>query len=146
MIPRAEASRGSLRRRRFRQGLLFHREGRFEIHLRRLHAFMPEPQRDDGAVHALAPLLFQDHDPAGAEAVRRSVVAPAERSPAAHRKAATQHTDDGLPVHSLETLLEDLETLTRNRMRFGRATFEQIASPTPPQERAFELLDVPWRA
>ena len=45
----------------------------------------------------------------------------------------------------METLLEDLETLTRNRMRFGRATFEQIASPTPLQEQAFELLDVPWR-
>jgi len=95
---------------------------------------------------ALAPLLFQDDDPAGAEAQRRSVVAPADRSPAAHRKAATQHTDDGLPVHSLETLLEDLETLTRNRMRFGRATFEQVASPTPLQQRAFELLRVPWRA
>ena len=94
---------------------------------------------------ALAPLLFQDDDPAGAEAVRRSVVAPAERSPSAHRKAATQHTAEGLPVHSLETLLEDLETLTRNRMRFGRATFEQIASPTPLQQRAFELLAVPWR-
>jgi hypothetical protein len=95
---------------------------------------------------ALAPLLFQDDDPAGAEAHRSSVVAPADRSAAAHRKAATQHTDDGLPVHSLETLLEDLETLTRNRMRFGRATFEQVASPTPVQQRAFELLRVPWRA
>jgi hypothetical protein len=49
-------------------------------------------------------------------------------------------------VHSLETLLEDVETLTRNRMRFGRATFEQVASPTPLQKRAFDLLQLPWRA
>jgi len=95
---------------------------------------------------ALAPLLFQDDDPAGAEAERRSIVAPAQRSPRARRKAMTKRTDDGLPVHSFETLLEDLATLTRNRMRFGRATFEQVAQPTPLQRRAFELLGVPWRS
>jgi len=95
---------------------------------------------------ALAPLLFQDDDPVGAEKERPSVVAPAQRSPRAERKAATKHTDDGLPVHSMETLLLDLATLTRNRMRFGRATFEQVASPTPLQKRAFDLLHVPWRA
>jgi hypothetical protein len=95
---------------------------------------------------ALAPLLFQEDDPAAAEADRRSVVAPARRSPRARRKAGTKRTEDGLPVHSLETLLEDLATLTKNRMRFGRATFDQIAQPTPLQKRAFELLGVPWRA
>jgi len=95
---------------------------------------------------ALAPLLFQDDDPVGAEKERPSVVAPAQRSPRAERKAATKHTEDGFPVHSLETLLLDLATLTRNRMRFGRATFEQVASPTPLQKRAFDLLQVPWRA
>ena len=95
---------------------------------------------------ALAPLLFQDDDPAGAEKERRSVVAPAQRSPRAERKADTKRTDDGFPVHSLETLLQDLATLTRNRMRFGRATFEQVTSPTPLQKRAFDLLEVPWRA
>ncbi|MEX2531009.1 MAG: IS1634 family transposase [Gemmatimonadota bacterium] len=95
---------------------------------------------------ALAPLLFQDDDPAAAEAERRSVVAPARRSPRARRKAARKQTDDGFPVHSLETLLEDLATLTKNRMRFGRATFDQVAQPTPLHKRAFELLGVPWRA
>lgn len=92
---------------------------------------------------ALAPLLFQDEDPEEGE--RRSVVAPAVRSPAAQQKAATKRTTRGFPVHSLETLLMDLATLTRNRMRFGSATFEQVASPTPLQQRAFELLDIPWR-
>lgn len=94
---------------------------------------------------ALAPLLFQDDDPAGADAERRSVVAPARRSPRARRKAENKRTEDGLPVHSFETLLRDLATLTKNRMRFGRATFHQVARPTALQMRAFELLDVPWR-
>jgi len=94
---------------------------------------------------ALAPLLFQDDDPEGAAAERRSVVAPAQRSPSALQKAVTKRTEDDFPVHSLETLLKDLGTLTKNRMRFGRATFDQLAAPTPLQMRAFNLLDVSWR-
>jgi hypothetical protein len=95
---------------------------------------------------SLAPLLFQDDDPEGAAATRRSVVAPAQRSSSAQKKALTRRTEDDFPVHSLPTLLKDLETLTKNRMRFGLATFEQMASPTPLQTRAFELLNVSWRA
>lgn len=94
---------------------------------------------------AWAPLLFQEDDPLGAQTERRSVVAPAQRSASARRKAKTKRTDEGLPVHSLETLLDDLATLTKNRMRFGRATFDQLAQPTRLQQRAFELLNVPWR-
>jgi len=96
--------------------------------------------------HSLAPLLFQDDDPEDAAAKRRSVVAPAQRSSSAHKKARTRRTEDDFLVHSLETLLKDLATLTKNRMRFGRATFDQLASPTPLQTRAFELLNVSWRA
>jgi transposase len=95
---------------------------------------------------SLAPLLFQDDDPEGAAAKRRSVVAPAQRSSSAQKKARTRRTEDDFPVHSLGTLLKDLETLTKNRMRFGRATFDQMASPTPLQTRAFQLLNVSWRA
>jgi hypothetical protein len=95
---------------------------------------------------ALAPLLFQEDDPAGARAERSSIVAPAKRSVSARRKASTKQTEEGLPVHSLETLLQDLATLTKNRMRFGRATFDQIAQPTPLQQRAFQLLGVPLRS
>lgn len=95
---------------------------------------------------ALAPLLFQDTDPEGAAAERKSVVGPARRSPSAQEKARTLRTDDGFPVQSLETLLRDLATLTKNRMRFGEATFDQLASPTPLQMRAFELLEVSSRA
>jgi hypothetical protein len=49
-----------------------------------------------------------------AAALRSSVVAKAERSPAAVTKQTTGQTEDGLPVHSFHTLLADLATLTRN--------------------------------
>jgi hypothetical protein len=90
---------------------------------------------------ALAPLLFDDHDRAAADAARASVVAKAKPSPAATRKAITKHTDDGLPVHSFRTLLADLATLTRNTVRFGRAAaFPLLATPTEIQRRALDLL------
>ena len=89
----------------------------------------------------LAPMLFDDHDRAAAEAQRASPVAKAEPSPAARRKATTKRTDDGLPAHSFRSLLVDLATLTRNIVRFGRATTtELLARPTPVQSRAFALL------
>jgi transposase len=92
---------------------------------------------------ALAPLLFQDEDPE--EDQRSSVVAPALRSENAQKKVQTKRTRDGFPVHSMDTLLKDLATLSKNRVRLGGVTFDQVATPTPLQKRAFELLDVPWR-
>ena len=92
---------------------------------------------------ALAPLLFQDEFPEKGER-RPSVVAPAERSAHAHQKVQTKRTEDGFPVHSLDTLLKDLATLSKNRMRFGRSTFDQVTAPTALQRRAFELLQVSW--
>ena len=62
----------------------------------------------------LAPMLYDDADKEAAEALRSSVVAKAERSPAAVTKQTTGRTEDGLPVHSFRTLLGDLATLTRN--------------------------------
>ena len=93
---------------------------------------------------ALAPLLFDDHDPAAAEQQRSSVVAPARRSPAAVAKARRKRTDDDLPVHSFRTLLTDLGTLTANTMQVAGsdATFTLQTQPTPQQQRSFELLGV----
>jgi hypothetical protein len=92
----------------------------------------------------LAPLLFDDHDRASAEALRASIVAPAERSPAAQEKDLTKHTADGLPVHSLRTLLCDLGTLAKHRLRLRGtdAEFYQLTTATELQRRAFDLLDV----
>jgi Transposase DDE domain len=96
---------------------------------------------------SLAPMLFDEPDPAGREAQRTSPVARAEPSPAAHRKAARKRTDpaDGepLPVHSFHTLLSDLATLTRNVVRLGRDHLTAIlATPTRTQHRAFDLLGI----
>jgi hypothetical protein len=94
---------------------------------------------------ALAPMLFDDEDPEGAEAQRRSVVAPAQRSPSALLKAESKKTTDGTPVHSFRTLLDDLGTLVKNVIRpkaTGAATFTMATTPTPVQQKAFDLLGV----
>ena len=98
--------------------------------------------------HALAPLLFDDHDPAAAEQQRPSVVAAARRSPAALAKAGCcKRTDDDLPVHSFRTLLTDLGTLTANTMQVAESgvTFQLQTDPTPLQQCCFELLGVTTR-
>jgi len=98
---------------------------------------------------ALKPILFDDHDKPAAEAARRSIVARATRSEAALRKAATQRTDDDLPVHSFQSLLADLATVTRNTMAMADSpenTFVLYPELTPVQQRAFHLLGVPIRS
>jgi hypothetical protein len=89
----------------------------------------------------LAPMLFKDDDPAAAAAQRSSPVGKAKVSPAARQKALRKRTEDGQPVHSFRTLLQDLANLTRNSVRFGDARPTTILSrPTPTQTRAFNLL------
>lgn len=91
---------------------------------------------------ALAPILFDDDNPQAAEAARMSVVSPAERSSNAKSKDLLKRTEDGMPVHSFQTLLKDLATLTRNDVRVGEQTLQMLATPTPVQQRALELLKV----
>ncbi len=106
---------------------------------------------------SLAPMLFDEPDPAAREAQRVSPVAKAEPSPrvepvgwrptAAQRKAARKRTDpaegEPLPVHSFHTLLGDLATLTRNVVRLGHDHLTAVlATPTPTQHRALDLLGV----
>jgi hypothetical protein len=94
---------------------------------------------------AWAPILFDDHDKAAGEARRKNVVAPAQRSPQAQRKALTKRTADDLPVHSFQTLLQDLQTLAKNKVQMGETRFEMITVPTPLQQRALDLLKVSYR-
>lgn len=94
---------------------------------------------------ALAPLLFDDEDKPAGEALRLSVVAPAERSPAAIQKAHTKRTTDGGPVHSFTTVIRDLATLAKNRVQprtDGADAFDIITKPTPSQKKALDLLNV----
>lgn len=93
---------------------------------------------------ALAPMLFDDHDKPAAEAQRASIVAPAQRSPAARHKAAAKRTDDDVPVHSFHSLLADLATVTHNTMALNASsddTFVLYPQLTQVQIRALELLD-----
>ncbi len=94
---------------------------------------------------ALAPLLFEEDDPQTAEALRASVVAPAERSPRARRKNRRKRSDEGLPAQSFLDLLADLATLTKNLIEPADTPgcrFYQLTAATPLQRRAFELLSV----
>jgi hypothetical protein len=93
----------------------------------------------------LAPMLFDDTDKDEAEALRSSVVAPAQRSKAAVSKQTTGVTPDGLPVHSFRTLLADLATLARNTIITAinpRYPLTVVTRPTPVQQKAFDLLGV----
>jgi transposase len=91
---------------------------------------------------ALAPMLFDDDDPRIAAAARKSIVSPAERSLQAKSKDTLKRTSDGMPVHSFQTLLKDLATLTLNEVRVGDQTMQMLAIATPVQLRALELLQV----
>ena len=90
----------------------------------------------------LATVLFDDAEPAAGEALRASVVAPAQRSPKAQAKARRKKTEDGFPVHSFQTLLKDLQTIARNTVRMGSVCFEMITTPTALQDRVFRLLGI----
>ena len=93
----------------------------------------------------LKPLLFDDEYPEQAEALRTSVVAPAEVSPSARDKARRKKTAEGFPTQSFRSLLENLATLTKNRVvpRLpGAEPFEMLAQPTDVQREVFRLLSV----
>ena len=95
----------------------------------------------------LAPMLFDDHDRAAAEAGRVSPVAKAKVSKAAQRKASTQRVDVGdgesHPVHNFRTLLGDLATLTRNTMCFGGQKTLTVQSTRRPSSVARSAC---WRS
>ena len=94
------------------------------------------------------PLLFDDDDKPQADAARTSIVAPAQRSAAAKRKALTKQTTEGLKVHSFQTLLGDLATIVNNRIQPKDkriAAFDMLTQPTVIQQRAFDLLGVTLR-
>jgi transposase len=96
----------------------------------------------------LAPILFDDDDRAQAQAVRASIVAPAQRSASAKLKALTKQTADGLKVHSFQTLIGDLATIVKNRIQPTNknfVAFEMLTDPSVIQQRALDLLGVTLR-
>ena len=70
---------------------------------------------------------------------------PAEVSASAKNKARRKRRADGLPVHSLRTLLGDLATVAKNRVVPkipGSDAFDTITRPTKLQRQALALLEV----
>jgi hypothetical protein len=96
---------------------------------------------------ALAPILFVDNDKPAAAAKRANPVAAAQRSDEALAKAARKRTTEDTAVHSFTSLLADLATVCANQIQpaHDMPAFTMITSPTPLQQRAFELLGVSHR-
>jgi transposase len=91
---------------------------------------------------ALAPLLFHDEE-LDIDRARRDPVAPAQPSESVRRKKHTRVGDDGLPVHSFQTLLAELATRCRNTAHLkadGAPTLQLVTELSPLQARAFHLL------
>ena len=91
----------------------------------------------------LAPLLFQDDDPEGAQT--RWVLPIGKAEVSGRVKADTLFTPEGWPVHSFPMLLDDLSSVALNRVRMPGGADSELAvvtTPTRLQARAFELLDV----
>jgi hypothetical protein len=89
----------------------------------------------------LKPVLFDAEEPA---TTRPDPVAPKEPSPSAKAKACSKRTPDDLPVHSFQSLLADLATITRNTIVPAIPAapgWDQDTEPTPLQKKIINLLD-----
>jgi len=88
----------------------------------------------------LKPVLFDDEEPA---TTRPDPVAPREPSRSAKAKARTKRTPDAQPVHSFQSLLEDLATITRNTIVPAIPAapgWDQDTEPSPLQKKILNLL------
>ena len=88
---------------------------------------------------AWAELTFTDQTPP----TRANPVAAAQRSHAATAKARAKTDPDHNPIRSFRGLIDHLGTLTRNTTVFADRHIDILATPTPTQRRAFELLGTP---
>ena len=92
---------------------------------------------------ALTSVLFQDEE---LDAARwtRDPVAQAQPSETVQRKKRTKQTPDGWPVHSFQSLMDELATRCRNTCRLGQgkdaARFTTLTEPTDFQRHLFGLL------
>ena len=94
----------------------------------------------------LAPILFDEDDWEAAAGRKESVVSPAKQSEKAKNKANKKRTSDNLPVHTFQTLLDDLATIVKNTISttIGSKSFvfEKINQATAIQQRAIDLLGI----
>ena len=92
---------------------------------------------------ALESILFEEEDidsPELGELLRY------QASPVAKQKAGSKRNHENLPVHSFSSLLDDLATITHNKIQINlqgeRVTFDKITQPTVLQQKALDLLGV----
>ena len=127
------------------------------LHVRPIHHRTPERVRAHVFLCMLAyyvewhmrqklkPMLFDDEDLVAQRNNRISPVFPTEPSEGAMRKKSTARNENGQPIHSFRTLLEDLGTITYNIVAPVTApqhTCVTITNPTPLQAQAFSFLGI----
>jgi transposase len=92
---------------------------------------------------ALAPILFHDEELELNKKISNPVT-PAQISTSAKIKKITKKTTGQLPVHSFETIIQELGTKCRNRCRFNfieeSPSFYTYTEFNPVQKKAFQLL------
>ena len=131
-----------------------------DLHVRPIHHRLPDRVRSHILLcmlayyvewhmrQLLAPILFDDDEQPQAQAARTSIVAPAQRSPAANLKALTKQNRDGMKVQSFQAMLGDLATIVKSRIQpkdKNIPPFDMLTQPTVLQQRAFDLLGVSLR-
>ena len=92
--------------------------------------------------HAWAPLLFAEETDTS---IGRDPVAKAKPSLTVRRKVSTKTTDDGLPVHSLRSLLRHVSSIVISRCRrlganSAEPTFDVCTRHDAVHARAFDLI------
>jgi hypothetical protein len=92
---------------------------------------------------ALSTILFQD-DSLDSDRWTRDPVAKAQPSRTAREKKITKQNSEGWPVHSFQTLMDELATQCRNTCRVSEGPnavrFSMLTEPTPFQSHVFGLL------
>lgn len=95
---------------------------------------------------SLASLLLMD-ETRRQDRLSRDAVLAAEPSAGAKRKKSSRKSDQGVPLHSFSTLLQELGTQSMNRcVTYAKDVpyrFDMATHPTQLQQQAFALLDLP---
>lgn len=92
----------------------------------------------------LAPYLYSDDQKEKGKQKRDSIVDPAQKSDAAIQKEVTHRSEDGTPVHSMDTIIDFLGTICKNKMQYNNhdEPFYTITQPTNEQQKILDLLEV----
>lgn len=95
---------------------------------------------------ALAPILFEEEEIENISSADLEELLKYQPSPIAKQKANDKRNQENLPVHSFSTLLNDLATITTNKIQINlqgeRVTFDKITQPTALQQSCLDLLGV----